>query len=444
VQASSARKTIVVGAGLAGLAAARRLEAAGQEVEVVDRANRVGGRATHDVRDGFTLDCGPHLVSGRDRALLRLIAESALPEPSTILRPSRSLQLRQGRAERIDPTGFRGVMRIPGVRWLDGLRTHRLERLTRKFESLLDAADPGLAARLDDRSIADFVNLYFGRSTLDRWVAPYVASELHADVGETSRLLFWRHWAGRRLAPTGEMRGGLGSLAEALATQLKVELGVVVTSLARDGERLVLETVGGRREADAVVLAVPAAHALEIAGPVLRHPERVFLDAGRSDPAIVASIALEHSFAYDNERIRVPADEGLPVTTIAMHHGGLDGPAPAGQDLVTLVATAEWSRQHLEAADDVVEKAMLGVLQRVYPGAAGAVRFVNLRRHRHGFPRFDVGRFRAIARFQSVQADLRSGGRRLVFASDGLIAPTMEGAVQSGERAAADLLGMDA
>jgi protoporphyrinogen oxidase len=87
----------------------------------------------------------------------------------------------------------------------------------------------------------------------------------------------------------------------------------------------------------------------------------------------------------------------------------------------------------------VVEKDLIGALERLYPGATRAARFCKLARHAEALPRFDVGRYRALARLRSVQADLRSGGRRLYFAGDHWMAPTLEGAVASGVRAASEL-----
>ena len=49
---------LVVGAGLAGLACARRLAGAGLEVRVVEASDGVGGRMRTDVVDGFRLDRG--------------------------------------------------------------------------------------------------------------------------------------------------------------------------------------------------------------------------------------------------------------------------------------------------------------------------------------------------------------------------------------------------
>jgi len=54
---------VIVGAGLAGLRAARLLVDAGLEVEVLEAADRVGGRVATDHVDGFTLDRGFQLYN---------------------------------------------------------------------------------------------------------------------------------------------------------------------------------------------------------------------------------------------------------------------------------------------------------------------------------------------------------------------------------------------
>ena len=59
----SAGPVVVVGAGLAGLACARRLVEAGREVLVLEASDAVGGRVRTDVIDGFRCDRGFQLLN---------------------------------------------------------------------------------------------------------------------------------------------------------------------------------------------------------------------------------------------------------------------------------------------------------------------------------------------------------------------------------------------
>lgn len=60
---------IVIGAGLSGLAAAYRLQNAAHEVEVIEAADRPGGRCKAVHRDGFIIDTCPEWVATIHRTL---------------------------------------------------------------------------------------------------------------------------------------------------------------------------------------------------------------------------------------------------------------------------------------------------------------------------------------------------------------------------------------
>ncbi len=71
----------IVGAGLAGMAAARRLENAGcQDYTILDRESRAGGRVDTRIIDGFRLDVGFHVASTGYPAFQRIL-------PSFLLDP---------------------------------------------------------------------------------------------------------------------------------------------------------------------------------------------------------------------------------------------------------------------------------------------------------------------------------------------------------------------
>ena len=240
-------------------------------------------------------------------------------------------------------------------------------------------------------------------------------------------------------APLATLRGSPGDLAEALWRDSD-RLGSEALAVTREGAGLALALRDGSvLGADAVVLALAAGPTRRIADVLLAPAERELLAAARSAPALVLTAALERSPTRKATRLRVPSAEGLPLASVAVEPGGAGAPAPAGAALLAAVATPAWSRAHLQAADGVVEKELLAAVERIFPGVTGTLRFSTLRRYAEALPRFDVGRYRALARLRALQGEERQRGRRLYFAGDHWIAPTLEGAIASGLRAAAEL-----
>jgi oxygen-dependent protoporphyrinogen oxidase len=411
------RHVVVVGGGLAGLAAGFAHAQRGARVSVLEAAARVGGRAAPDASG---VDPIAARVSTADRALFGLVRAAGLGGALLPIRPVRSARAEAGRVVPLAPGADpRTIARLPGVSLLQALRVLRLPRLMARYAPHLDAAAPERAAPLDYRSLADFATLYFGRGIATGWIEPWLAERAPQDEREASRASFLLRWSSERDAVEGSFAAPVARLLDALAARLAVRTNAPVERVepgAKDGflVRLANETIA----ADAVVLAVPAPAALRIAEPVLVAAERTILAGVRYDAAITWTTTARTDATA---RVRIAPRGTSPLASIAIEAGTL-----------TAIARDPWAAAHLEVAGDALAKELAMAVERVLPGAAAPGG--SLHRFPLAWPRFDVGAYRAIARMRAVEADRVRAGRALHFAGDWLAAPTLEGAAVSAMR----------
>jgi protoporphyrinogen oxidase len=207
-----------------------------------------------------------------------------------------------------------------------------------------------------------------------------------------------------------------------------------------DGGLALAVQVGGATrvfEPDAVVVATSAPEAARLTAPALVAAERDGLAEVRYQPALSLAVGLRRPFFPHPQHIQLPHAEGSPLEAVLLEPGVPGGRVPDGRGLALLRATSAWSEAYFDAPEETVCKELLDAFARIRPGAESAVLFSKLYRVERALPRFGVGHYRQIARFERVQRELRREGRRLYFAGDYLMDPTLEGALASARRAAA-------
>ncbi len=435
------RHIVVVGAGLAGLGAAWRLVQRGFEVTLIERDDRAGGRAAVVREEGFAFEAGPGWVSSGDRQLLHWMRESGLGDELLPLRPLVSTTLHRGVVSGLRVRGLADVWRIPGVRAFEALRLARLPRLLSRYAPALHLEDPARSACLDDRSLFDFGRLYFGASVLERWMVPMLTAACLGDPRQMSRAHFLRHCRAQLGEREGLTRAPVGDLLEHVASKLGARLETEVRRVgARRGGGCRVELARGRPlGADAVVVATAACEAARITEGWLSSAERESLERVRYVPGLTLAVALRRPFVSQPELLRVPHAEGSPVETLLVEPGRPGGRAPDGAGLALARARGDFARQRRDAPDAALTRVLLDALDPLRPGLRNAVGRARLLRAEYAVPRFDVGRYREIERFERVQEDRRRQGRRLYFAGDYLVDPSHEGALVSGLRAATAL-----
>jgi phytoene dehydrogenase-like protein len=255
---------IIVGAGLAGLHAARILQTAGLSVLVLEAAERVGGRVATDRVDGFTLDRGFQLYNPAYPDGKRAFAEAALA-----LQPFRAgvdVVLADGRRSTLeDPR--RAPAALPGTA-VAALRGElgapwQLAALAAYVARCAATSDLDLAARPDCTIGEALRGAGVRGGALERVVRPFLSGVLADDALVTSRRMVDPLLAAFGRATPGLPEAGMARLPAALTAGLaagSVRCDTPVRALVPGG----VGTDDGTLAARAVVVATaaPAAAAL--------------------------------------------------------------------------------------------------------------------------------------------------------------------------------------
>jgi oxygen-dependent protoporphyrinogen oxidase len=261
-------RTIVVGGGIGGLAAAYRLARAGQDVRVLEGSSRPGGIVRTEHRDGYLLEAGPNTV--RPTAPLWALVQDLGLGGEVLLADSRATRY----------VDFEGrLLAVPMSPW--ALARTPLLSAGAKLRLLTEPLRPRGASV--DESVRDFVARRLGAEVADRLVEPLIAGIFAGSAQRLSlaaafpRLARWERENGsllagaladRRLArsapplPKGllSFRGGLERLPRALAAALGDGFSpdVDVRRLLPGTGRWQLETSVGLLEAERVIVTAPA------------------------------------------------------------------------------------------------------------------------------------------------------------------------------------------
>ncbi|MES1943886.1 amine oxidase [Salinisphaera sp. PC39] len=255
---------IVVGAGFAGLACARALRAAGRSVIVLEARERVGGRSAPATLAGRTVDVGGQWVGTGHTRLCALLDEHGLrrrpqyDDGANILRHGGRNRRFSGDIPRVHPwalleleLALRDLARRqadlppdapwhhPRARQLDAvtLETWARRRLrSGSARAMFDAAVRAVfSAEPGDISLLYF--LFYCRSNDGFETLIGTAGGAQAEVVE----------------------GGMHALASALAEGVDIRLGEPVRTVRQMSDRVSVATGAGTHEASRLVLTVPPA-----------------------------------------------------------------------------------------------------------------------------------------------------------------------------------------
>lgn len=237
---------VVIGAGAAGLMAARKLARAGRTVTILEARERCGGRILPLPASefGYPADAGAEFVPGEAPVTRGLLREAGL-----------------------------SVQEIEGTQWsFDGTRLSREDRHDPDQAELHDV----LGALQDDLTVADFLRRHFAgpdydrlRHSIGRMVEGYDA----ADPERASTLALREEWMDGGRHTQARIVGGYGALIDFLAGECRglgvtFRFGCAVSAIEETGGPLAVRCAGGDLHGcDRAVLTVPLPLLRDIALP---------------------------------------------------------------------------------------------------------------------------------------------------------------------------------
>jgi monoamine oxidase len=429
-------RVVVAGAGLAGLSAARALEARGAEVTIVEARARVGGRVW-TIRDEFAgqhAEAGADLIEDEQEHVLKLARELGL-KPVRILREGFGFY----------GPGARGKRRIhlgPGsLAAIGKLLKHEIE----DFKLSEERWDSAVAARLSRMSVWDWLD--------EARVPPAFKAAMRgfrgfflADPEDLSLLPLVEQFAASGVPGRGRtfrIPGGNDRLATGLAKRLKgsllLESVVRRAAQRKGGVTVTIDDRAGRRSeisADYFVCALPASTAREVVfEPGLPGPQRDAFTHLRYGCATRVLLQFERRFWKKPGR---PIAFGTDLPTGAVWDGNEHQQGPRG--ILSFVAGGRASK---EMQDILAGEGAAGVVRHIAwlgkPSALLAHRTIVWDDDpwvRGGYAYFDPG-------FDPLwRAWLARPSGPIVFAGEHTSIKYqgyMNGAIESGLRAAAEI-----
>ncbi|HEX6714117.1 MAG TPA: flavin monoamine oxidase family protein [Thermoleophilaceae bacterium] len=439
---------VVVGAGLAGLSAARALRAGGRDVVVLEARDRVGGRTVNEpIGDGKIVELGGQWVGPTQNRMYELIRELGLETFPTydsgenVFEHGDAVRRYTGTIPKVSPIALAEV----------GLVIARLNRLAKTIQP--DA--PWTAKRApqwDGQTFEDWSRRKIRTPLAREMMRLAIEGVWAAEPRDVSMLhvLFYIRSAGslERLLDTDggaqqdRVVGGTQLISIRMAEQLgeAVVLEAPVRAIATDGADVAVTSDKGTTRARDVIVAIPPVLAGRIAYDPPLPAVRDGLTQRMAQGSVVKCMAI-----YERPFWRERGLSGQLTSTRGPVSVGFDNSPPDGAPGV-LLAFLEGKAARDGAAMDLGDRrdAVLGSLARAFgPEAAKPERYVDKAWPNEEWSRGCYGGFMPPGAWTDHGAALRPSIGRIHWAGAETAVKWngyMEGAVTSGERAATEIL----
>ena len=462
------RRVVVVGGGIAGLAAAHRLtelqneNALDLEIALLEGSTRLGGAiATERVGD-FLVEAGPDSFITEKPWALRLCERLGLAARLVATQSAyqKIYVVHRGKLQAL-PEGF---FLLAPTRFWPFVRTP-LFSLTGKLRMAAEILLPR-GATAGDESLGSFVRRRFGVEALERIAQPLIGGIYASDPDQLSlgatmprfkemerrrrsvtlamvfeqkrRSRSSESGSGARWSLFVTLAGGMQELVDTVANRLpavSIRLNTPVIRLIRhQNQKLWVITAGDKRfEADGVVLATPSYKAGDILEPIAPGAADELKKISYASTATVSLAYHKAAFprSLDSFGFVVPAVEQRKIMACTFSSLKYPGRAPDGHVLLRAFVGGSLQPELFQDDDPTMEKNVRDELSRLL-GVKAQPLFSRIWRYPDSMPQYHVGHQERIRNIEAAIGTLPG----LTLAGSAYHGVGISDCVRTGEEAA--------
>lgn len=432
-------RVIVVGGGIAGLAAGFRLRQAGLDVTVLESGEQVGGRMSTIQHEGYLLDVGATILLGNYREMIQLIAEAGLADQVREVSDLTGI-VRDRRVHRFRGHSISDMARMSLLSPRAKLSLTKLGVDMFRARKALNWYDPQVPSDLDRETALDYAARRFNAEVTDYLIDPLcgVLAFSSPDAVQAVDILFYlRNALGTTFfsSPTG-----VAFLPQGLAAHLHVETNARVTCIEESTDQVTVtwERPGADstvETASACVITVPAPQIPDVY-PQLDATRAEILRSAKYATSVGVHLGLAAPPTEPSTMVLVPRREDSALRLVILDHNKFEGRAPTGKGLLTAWWHADWSEAHWSSDDGAVIEQALPSLGKLFPAIDGQVEMAYVHRWRHALVASARGRYGALTQL-SQATDPNS---RVQIAGDFVSTSTTNACLVSGQKAATRVL----